>query len=886
MAETYATYYARALSGVSDLAEITDATSATSTIGTDCDRDYWEGHAYDQIRQLYLELGPSPGGGSSGSWTINNDATGDETSYLYFYRGTSLTAAYIGWDATNSVLRANHSILPEASTINLGSASVPWQTGYFTDLDVSGDVTIDTSLTTVDCTITGTLTVDTFAFNGTVLTLNADATTGEDVSIAVTRGTGTTDNPAYIRWDEADGHWKIAEPGGSFNAIVYEGSSDSITTDMFASTVYGGSGGEFGTADTVARSDHTHSGGTLSASGTTSQTFTLDSDWASGVIGLYFSGSTYAMSLDPGASTPAFTFTHNITPLTNKGANIGLSTMKWNNLHIGGTAYFDGDIELSGTFTSNVYTTENLWGVNNSTGGGLDIQTGASSHAYMMYLPTDGYWKLQNDSDTTYHQITTTDETQTLTNKTLTSPIITAIDSGTTLSTTGYKIHLDTAASPQNKGYIQVTDALGHEAYMGFDGSSWIISTNGLTNTNSIATIGGTETLTNKTLTSPTISSGTFTGTSSFGANVTFTKTTSNTIKFDTGDTGQAPFTVSKASTVTDNLPVITNLNADLVDGIEGSDILSIDSTSGEYELQADLNVGSYTIKGIDLTPDAHESSHMSGGADELSGTLGSGVTGTASDTWRVGTTGSSTANIFYLGNTNSYFMQINDTTNKLIGIGGTSVHLVGGDSKATTITQDLGISSQPWRSAWIQQHVNLKPLGSATPSSASGYTDGSIWRTDASAGNGNIAKLRTSFLGGDVTIIDDQHKTDMVGSNGDWSINGDLTVNGITAGGISCTSVTSSGTVKGTGLEATSYVSSTGYIHAGTNITAGGNATITGDISAAGTIESTGGDIGVHDGNKVYLSTDKNSYFKFVLGGSVPNKVQLYVDGALKQEW
>jgi len=121
---SYADWHSTAQgSGAAGLAAITDATSPTDPSGTDCDSTYWEARAYDQIRAIILELGSSPGSGSTGNWIINSDnATADtEDSYLYFERGTTTPNAGMYWDSSETAFHLTHDIITDGDVGQTGT---------------------------------------------------------------------------------------------------------------------------------------------------------------------------------------------------------------------------------------------------------------------------------------------------------------------------------------------------------------------------------------------------------------------------------------------------------------------------------------------------------------------------------------------------------------------------------------------------------------------------------------------------------------------------------------------------------------------------------------------------------------------------------------------
>ena len=812
MAETYATYYSRAVAGVDSLSQITDATSANDPAGTNCDKTYWEDHAYDQIRQIYLTLGSSPGTGVTGNFTLNNDASDDtEDAFLYASRGPSSPYgdAYLQWDSSETHWVISNTLV--GNTVSLGSESIPWQKGWFTDLDVADTATIETlevndEITAVNATVTDTLTVDTFAFTGTTLTLNSDATDGETIDIKAYRG--ATNDHAYLRWSESSSAWMIAAPGGSFRKIIGEGDAGVITDSMLDSSIYDGTG----SATTIARSDHTHTGGTLDVSGTTSDSFIIDSDWDTGNVTLSFGQSSRYIRSNP--SYAYFQFSDSVYPSTDGALDLGYTTARWHNAYLSNNLYLGGDLHLSGTVSGSLTIDGDYFIVDSGSTGGLKV---ADTEDYAVLSYDGSNWQL--DSDT----IATLTATQTLSNKTLTDPVIDgALSSGTSYLNVAEKcVTLDSSTSTGAEGKLRVATSSGAYTYFGYVGSAWSISSTGASGSwHTLATLDESQTFTNKTLTSPSIVGGvisgtpSITGTLSITGSTTFTTDATHTFTYATGASGLAPFAVTKDSGI-GTLSAVTNLNADLVDGIEGSDILHATTSGGDYVMSADLDTNGHDIIGIDLTPSAHASSHIDGGSDVITGNLGS-VTGVSSNIFRVGTGGSSASNKLYLGNTDNFKVGIQSASGTLaIGLGGTSIHV----APYVNNSQDLGYSSNKWRTGWFSNSINLTLLATTEPSA--NLQNGSIWITDASSINVGISIFEVRLADSNYQIIGSNGLTSAAGSTGAWDAGGAITGDSLDVG---------TGAITGGNLTLS------GYINGVTNVTASGS--ISGaDITASGVL-------------------------------------------------
>ena len=147
--QTYSQWHAIAVaSGASGLSEITDATSPDDPFGTDSNASYWEGHAYDQLRALYLELGSSPGAGASGNFTINDDnsSADAEDSFLYFHRGSAQGGnAYIRWNSAETYLETNFNFIGTGK--HLGESDARWAKFWGVAADISGALDVGGAVT-------------------------------------------------------------------------------------------------------------------------------------------------------------------------------------------------------------------------------------------------------------------------------------------------------------------------------------------------------------------------------------------------------------------------------------------------------------------------------------------------------------------------------------------------------------------------------------------------------------------------------------------------------------------------------------------------------------------------------------------------------------------
>ena len=271
--------------GAAGLASIVDGTSSDDPSGTDCNKAYWEAKAYDQLVALFTSLSSAPGSGVDGNFTINQDATSSANSSLNFGTGGSVGGAdpNLSWVSSTTSFNLSHDLV---SQINLGSSSTRLTKVFSTDADISGTLTLggSSTLTSTGSATFSNLTVSTLSLGGNIetdgvsLTLNADYTgssPSDDGSIIVERG---TQNNAVLRFTESSDRWQIYDLGTSaYKDIAIFDSNGFTYTEMFS-----GTGGNLGTANTVARSDHSHSFGTVGAQGTTNTFWDIDSDYSSG----------------------------------------------------------------------------------------------------------------------------------------------------------------------------------------------------------------------------------------------------------------------------------------------------------------------------------------------------------------------------------------------------------------------------------------------------------------------------------------------------------------------------------------------------------------------------------------------------------------------------
>jgi hypothetical protein len=812
-------------SGSIGLANITDATYAGDPAGTDSDSTYWESRAYDQISAILIALGSSPGSGVDGSFTVNQDAAGAEAAYLRFGSNGAYGGADpgLGWSSSLTAFTLTHDLV---SAVNLGSASTRISTLYASAGDFSGNVEIDGTLTLNSTLSLSTLQITgDLGIEGTTFTLNEEYAGGsptEHAYLSVERGTKTNSSLKFLENGDATSRWQAYNLwGGAYNDILITDTNGVASWDGSAHPIFDAT--KTGSSNKVARADHTHGGGTLAASGTTETTFTLDDDWASGTVDikLMFANSTHFISLDPSVGTPEFVFSH--------GINIGpidVDDLTVNN-DIALTGAISGDLRIDGTDFI----------LDDNGAGGVDItlsaHVGAGNYRRLRWSNSGSRWEYTNDGSTYYYMVgaNSSDDISLPGDLTIAGNIIGAFNStGATLTMNkGVGGGVDTKFNVERAGgdrYILWDESEGGWRFYDDDAVLYDI-------------VGATkqQTLTDKTLTTPSMSTPTITSGGSWGGNPSF----SGSPAFAAGY--GAPFTVSSTTTV-------ANLSASTLDGKAKSSFL-YDNGTGKYVALKNIDMNGFDIDNYTFvsTPAAHASDHISGGSDEIAGMLGE-VQGTKYTSWRVNsdaaTVGDENSTVMYMGASNSYYMSIVDITAGLLGIGGGGIDIVPGASGGN---QDLGHSSRYWRSAHIDQQIKMNLQGS-TPST----DNGSVWFE-----SGTPSQFRVRLGGTDRTIINSDNKTNIAGVTGDsWRIDDGYAL--YHDGGTNW------------------YTWKSGsFLYTTTN---GSNAMAINSAQSAFFY----GDVYVDGGNKFYLDWSSQSYFKYVSGA--PNTVQLWVDGALKASW
>lgn len=163
----------------------------------------------------------------------------------------------------------------------------------------------------------------------------------------------------------------------------------------------------------------------------------------------------------------------------------------------GGTTTIDDNLVVSGNLTVSGTTTtvntatlsvaDNIVTLNSDfTSGaptensGIEVLRGSSSTVAVRWNETSDIWDITTDG-TTYNQIATTSGTETLTNKTLTSPILTGADTRITINSQSGTTYTITSTDPGK--YIEMTSASNNTVTIptgiGADGSQIVIVQNG-----------------------------------------------------------------------------------------------------------------------------------------------------------------------------------------------------------------------------------------------------------------------------------------------------------------------------------------------------------------------------------------------------------------------
>lgn len=778
---SYSSWYAIATgqSGASGLAGIVDASYAGDPAGTDCDSSYWESRAYDQIRQLYVSIGSNPGSGVDGNFTLNqnNSSNDGEDSILSFSRGSAIGgSADLRWDSSETHFLFNQDV---TSTSNIGTSGTPIPKVWATDIDAANDVLINNDLdvtgvaTVTTLTVTGTTTLNTLSLggnlgiDGTIFTLNVDYAGGtptENAAIVVERGTETD---AVLRWNETDEQWEAWNlTDSAYNTLAMFDSSGFTDESIFED-----SGGVWGTERYAARSDHTHSGGSLNATGSDETTWRIDEDYVSGSanIELQFGASANKIRYNPGGND-RFEFSKTISSDTNNTDDLGTSSVRWRDL------YLSGDIDVSGDYIGSLQQTGGAFTYKTnasarSIDADMEVDRGTNTNTRIRWNEGSQKWTYTNDGSNYYYLVGADDSSDVFT-----TPGDLSVTGSVTgdLTLTGNTIYL---GQTSNDFTFSVPRIAGANARIVYDDSVslWKID-HGSGAMATIATLTGTETLSGKTLTSPSISSPsitssgswagnpTFSGDPTFSANPSFSgapnfTADSNSRPIFQTTVGYAPFTISDVGSGVS--ATVSGLSSDRLDGYHSSSFLLL---NGSQSMSGNLDMGGNTI--TNYTGLSHKGSHQAGGDDQFDGVLGN-ATGSNAQVWTVNADGASaTGTRLSLGGGN-YYVEISDPFAGLMGLGGSGVDAVPG---SVNQNQDIGNPSRRWRAGYIDHHLNMN-LQTSAPS---GISNGSLW-----VKSGTPQVLYTYLNGASHKIIDSSGGSDITGLTGPVTVTGDLIVTG-----------------------------------------------------------------------------------------------------------
>ena len=761
-------------SGASGLSSITDASYAGDPAGTDCNASYWNGRAYDQLTAIFNQLGTNPGSGSDSNFTINQDATGNESSSIRFATGGALQQdPSFGWNASLSAFTLSNDLV---SAIELGASGTRISKLWATNTDVSGtldvggntnvtgNLDVDGTSTLQGVTVAGTLTTSSLSVSsslsiaGTAFTLNSDASgmPSESSSIIVERGSATD---AAIRWYETGNNstskWQAYNLSDSaYDTIALLNSSGFTSSDVF-------SGSHTGSSNHAARADHSHTGGSLDALGTNETTFTVDADYSSGSanIELRFASASNYIRYNPGAGTTEYTFSDTINV---PGATLSSATIT-NDLTLSGA--ISGDLNVKGT----ILKVDSDAGSKSNTDVYLGVSLGSDGNRWLRWngdssSANGGKWQFTNDASA-YYDLIGTDSSNNISfpaNVTITGDLTSSLDiQGTTLT-------LRSGSEDNADALFRVKRGVDDYATIKYEsdsGGSWKACTSSA-NYSDIVLHDKAQTLTQKTLTAPSISGptmtggGTWSGNPSFSGNPAFSGTPtfvgatfSGRPAFNSSYQNGSPFTVGT------NSVLVSSLNVDAVDGKHVSDSETSTGylwTANKIQAQIDSSSGA-----------AHASTHGATGSDAISGTTN--ISGTTQDTFTIQTGATNPATI-QLGSTSKFRVQIKDYGNNRMGIGGQNVSVV-----PQNTGQSLGDSSNRWDQFWVKEYANFDLIASSDYPS----TNGSLWFASGSPSSfmvrlgGTIHTLVNSS-----GVSNNNHSHSGYLSTGGGTLSGMLTIN------------------------------------------------------------------------------------------------------------
>ena len=460
--------------------------------------------------------------------------------------GTKTTGNYVAsLVAGTGVTLTNNSGESATPTVAIGQAVDTSSSVTFADVNVTGNLTVSGTATTVN---TETLSV---ADNVVVLNNNVTGAPTENGGIEIERGTSAN---VQLRWNETSDKWEITEDGTNY---------ENIATETYAASLTPSSLDEIGDVNitSVASGDFLRWNGTdwvndpINLGTDTTGNYMSDVTAGTGVTVTHTPGegssATVAIGQAVGTSdSPQFTgvnvghatdttitrvsagriavegvnvvTTSSSDTLSNKSIALGSNTVTGTKAQFD-TAVTDDNFAYTGTanaFTASQTVTGTVTAQAASTQDAVVLQgrAGGTSSRSVTITPaslTASRTLTLPDATTT---VVGTDTTQTLTNKTLTNPIISSIsNSGTITIPTGFETLV--GRSTADTLYNKTIDFGGNTI------TASIAQLNSALSDGDVATLDGYETLTNKTYTNP-ILSGTLTAGGSTGTSGYFLKTT------------------------------------------------------------------------------------------------------------------------------------------------------------------------------------------------------------------------------------------------------------------------------------------------------------------------------------------------------------------------
>jgi hypothetical protein len=297
------------------------------------------------------------------------------------------------------------------------------------DLKVTGALTVDGSLT-VSGTIAN-INVTNLAIADNLVDLNSDVTSGtptENVGFRVMRGDSTA---VQLRWTEGSTAWQFTNDGTTFTNIVGASTTQTLTNKTIS--------GSSNTLSNIANSSLTNSSVTV---GSTAISLGGTATTLAGLTSVTSTGFTGALTgnADTATSAGKWTTARTIT----LGGDLSGSVSIDGSANVTLNATVTGDAVALGTDTTGNYV------ATVTAGTGMTV-TGSGSETAAVTVAIDS-------------TVTTLTGTQTLTNKTLTAPVIggvTTFKTGSTSIADEYVVYLNATATTAN----QVLDSISASGY-------------------------------------------------------------------------------------------------------------------------------------------------------------------------------------------------------------------------------------------------------------------------------------------------------------------------------------------------------------------------------------------------------------------------------------